>query len=137
MVDESRGRHMLSWMLCCVVGTEGWFKQAKKNIPINNTKRQQVDAGRWTQDADNAPPTPTPWTQTDAHERPENEPASEHAEKTANYLKNFREMVTVTLTRDPNSLMMKNTNSWPMPAQAQNAATFLMTCFRCGRSEAG
>lgn len=42
-------------------------------------------------------------------------------------LKNFREMVTVTLTNDPNSLMMKNTNSCPMPAHAQKAATFRIT----------
>lgn len=51
----------------------------------------------------------------------------------APYLKNLREIVTVTLTREPNSLMMKNTNSCPNPAHAQNAAIFATTCHKDGQ----
>lgn len=43
------------------------------------------------------------------------------------HLKNFRVMVTVTLTREPNSCMMKNTNSCPIPAQEQKATMFTTT----------
>lgn len=94
-----------------------------------------------TQRRQHITPTPTPGTQTDAptHEddvsyhstRTRGQNETEKGETFCMYLKNFREMVTVTLTRDPNSLIMKNTNSWPMPAHPQKAATFLITCFRC------